>query len=951
LIQQADLFLSNELEKEVSSASRRRAIAVHVTGCVRRDDSFYAILHPDPKLSYFEEVTWVEIRGENLSHYGSLWLADEKNPYLLLDQPISIGRVHIAKADGIMLLEMQKQALSALKAKRTRTSQMIMGIITNPKFQPAMAKTKSEPVTFYDKRVERVESQALAVRESLQFSDNQGFFLIHGPPGTGKTTVITEIVRQLVSRDQKVLITSHTNVAVDNVLENLFPYFATKMTRLGSKIKVSNSLKAIVPKTKDEMIKLSVSQVVGATLSKLSVLVLTKKLSFDEPYFDTVIIDESSMATIPLALCGILLAKSFILIGDHKQLPPISETTMPPSCSYAQKCGKNCESLFKLLITLYPNNSTMLEMQFRSHPDIMGFSSKQFYDNRIQSPKSCYEKKLDLPKGIEHEEIKGLINQNPVCYVAMNYEDRTYNEPVEWFPPRDWRGQKAVDSSCFNRYEAVVALKVRHELIRAGVPPEDIWIITPYRLQREIIRRAIRKIYGSLAKDGVLSIYENPTASTVDSIQGKENDVVIYVLTWTQSWGGERRVNIALRDYRRLNVAITRAKKKFIMIGDLLKLSWQYPYGPLHRYMVNKGWVVSAPVIRDSDDFLTIVESCYKQKKKLVDENLAQKANEAKKRLRRDVTQPDSKRRFVVDTESSFDELTKSSDWEDLSFGEKQRCYEYRTRNVPFVIVAWSDKKIHEDRFKIIPHKNYQEVKDYYSYPKRSGKKNNKRKPSIPLLNKTQDFVECGLVNECLQHAPEISDIQIVSKTKLSLGRVRELRLYIQNQMQPHKPKQPLVETKVGDENKEVPIVHPKNLEKNHGVELNKIYTGKIRSVENQIGTARISKFACHVPGVKIGDVVKFRVTEIHPNFADTELIEILDNKSHSTKPSPEAIESDEITEAVPTCLMCLKPIKPREAELYGGICMSCHYARMRKESAREARRSGLFGADRAGTW
>ena len=752
LIQQADLFLSNELEKEASLAARRRAIGVHVTRCVRRNDFFYAILHPDPKLSYFEEVTWVEIRGENRSQYGSLWLADENNPYLLLDQPISIDRVNIAKADGIMLLEMQRQALSALKAKKTSHSQMIMDIITNPKFQSAMAKIKSQPVTFYDKRIERVESQALAVRKSLQFSTNQGFFLIHGPPGTGKTTVITEIVRQLVSRDQKVLITSHTNVAVDNVLENLFPFFATKMTRLGSKIKVSNSLRAIVPKTEDEMIKLSVSQVVGATLSKLSVLVLYKKLSFDEPYFDTVIIDESSMATIPLALCGILLAKSFILVGDHKQLPPISETTMPPSCSYAQKCGNNCESLFKLLITLYPDNSNMLEMQFRSHPDIMGFSSKQFYDNRIQSPRSCYEKKLDLRKGIEHEEIKGLINQNPVCYVAMNYEDGPYNEPVEWFPPRDWLGQRHVEPSCFNRYEAVVALKVRHELISAGVPPEDIWIITPYRLQREIIRRAIRKIYGFLAKDGVLSIHENLTASTVDSIQGKENDVVIYVLTWTPSWGREHLVNIALKDYRRLNVAMTRAKKKFIIIGDLFKLSWQYPYGSLHRYMVDKGWVVSAPVIRDSDDFLTIVESCYKQKRKLVDENLAQKANEAKKRLRRTVTQPDQKRTFVVDTERSFDELKKSSDWEDLSFREKQICYECRTGNVPFVIEAWLDKKTHEDRFRIIPHKNYQKVKDYYSYPKSSRKEDNKRKLGIPLLTKTQDFVECGLVNKCLQN-------------------------------------------------------------------------------------------------------------------------------------------------------------------------------------------------------
>lgn len=783
LMKQADLFLSSELEKEFSLAARRRSIYVNVTGCIKRDDFYYAILNPDPRLSIFEEVTWIEIYGENSSQYGSLWLADEKNPYLLLGQSISIGNVKITEADGIKLLEMQRQALSTLNAKTTTHTQKIMNIITNPKLLPAVSKKKSDPITFYDKRVEHVESQELAICKALQFSGDQGFFLIHGPPGTGKTTVITEIVRQLVSKDKKVLITSHTNVAVDNVLENLFPYFATKMARLGSKIKVSNNLKAIVPKTKDEMIKLSVSQVVGATLSKLSVLVLNKKLSFDIPYFDTVIIDESSMATIPLALCGILLAKSFILVGDHKQLPPISKTPMPPTCYHTQKCGKNCESLFKLLITLYPNSSTMLELQFRSHPAIMGFSSKQFYANRIQSPNNCYEKKLDLPKYIEHEKIKGLINENPVCYVAMNYEDRPYDKPVEWFPPRDGLEQRYVQQSCFNRYEAAVALTVRHELIRAGVPAESIWIITPYRLQREIIKRAIRKIYGSLPKDGVLSIYENLTASTVDSIQGKENDVVIYVLTWTPSWGKERRVHIALKDYRRLNVALTRAKKKLIIIGDIGKLSYQYPYGALEKYMNTNGVVVSAPLLRDNDDFLTVVNRCYDEKRKAIDQALIQKAKEAKKRLQQDIVLPISYQKIASMDEKSFHILSTSGEWEDLSLPDKQKCYDLNQRGIPYEIEIKIDPKTKEKSVSVVTKaKTRAHAKTYGGVirePQGHTSDANRPKKLLTLIS-VQDFTECGVVCNYLREHPNANDDEVAKNTGLFPSRVSGLRAYIE---------------------------------------------------------------------------------------------------------------------------------------------------------------------------
>ena len=549
---------------------------------------------PNDQLSFLEDITWVQI-GEGHSQYGSLWLADENRPYLLLNQEITRGTTTVVEADGIKLLEMQKKALETVKQAATAHSQIIKDIITNNSRNGVSNERSSSLITFYNKQVELVDSQNKAVKDALTHTGEGDFFLIHGPPGTGKTTVITEIVRHLAKEGKKVLITSHTNVAVDNVLENLFPYFATKMVRLGSKVKVSNSLRALIPKASDELIKVSSSQIVGATLSKLSVLVLNEKLSFEKPTFDVAIIDESSMATIPLTLCGILVAKSFILVGDHKQLPPIAKTKMPPYCSAVYACGKKCESLFMLLISLYPKQSQMLELQFRSNPLITGFSSNQFYENRIQSSKECLNKKIALNSNSPNVLIKGVTTQNPLCYINMNYDNVPYDDPVEWYPPRDFSHEKQSQPSCLNRYEAAIALKARHDLIKAGLPPENIWIITPYRLQREIIKRAVRKIYGTADKDAIISISENVTASTVDSIQGKENDVVIYVLTWTPRLGREHQIHAALCDYRRLNVAMTRAKKKLIVVGDLSKLSLQFPYGALEKYMESNSATVFAP--------------------------------------------------------------------------------------------------------------------------------------------------------------------------------------------------------------------------------------------------------------------------------------------------------------------------------------------------------------------
>jgi len=521
VLEEMKIFLENEVEAIRKEHFRQKFYEAYYVMEKKKDDLFYTFFRLQRPL--LEDGSWVEIESNGSTLYGSLWYFKNDVFYVITDQRVPSGRVRIRRADALQLILMQKQAFDLLLnggiVHSDRLTKIICGRIEGPKSLGV--------VNFFNNDLN--SSQRLAVRKALCLGKNNVFCLIHGPPGTGKTTVITEIVRQLARKGKRILITSHTNVAVDNVMENLVPYHSMQMVRLGPRIKVSGKLRKLVPAS-GELVQLRIAQIVGATLSKASMLVKTGKLNWSTPFFDTVIVDESSMATIPLTLVGILLGKTFILVGDHMQLPPITKTELPPSCRKAEKCGKKCESLFNLLITRYPaherERSTFLNVQYRSHPSIVEFSSEYFYKmktgTRIETAGPCKHKKVSVEK-LHNERVPGTINGQPL--ICINTHDISSNPPSGWFPP------KHKGSSYFNEYEAAVALAIRHDLIRAGLKSDQICIITPFRLQRQVIKETIKGIYGSV-QDEVVSL-QDLTAATVDSIQGKERDVIIYCITWS----------------------------------------------------------------------------------------------------------------------------------------------------------------------------------------------------------------------------------------------------------------------------------------------------------------------------------------------------------------------------------------------------------------------------------
>ena len=257
--------------------------------------------------------------------------------------------------------------------------------------------------------------------------------------------------------------------------------------------------------------------------------------SISKTKFDVAIIDEASQATIPSVLIPIAKAHRFILAGDHKQLPPtiISDK--------AQKLEK---TLFEELIKIYPFKSQLLNVQYRMNSLLMKFPNAEFYNNNLKSDSS-----------VDDITINDIINTDGE-EEAMLFVD-TSNVDKE--------GEKHLkdSKSIINKLEADIAVTLANDYLNAGLEETDIGIISPYADQVKIIQD------------------KTPVeVKTVDGFQGREKEIIIISTVRSNEDG-----NIGfLRDLRRLNVAITRAKRKLIIIGNINTLKTNPTYARLIEF-------------------------------------------------------------------------------------------------------------------------------------------------------------------------------------------------------------------------------------------------------------------------------------------------------------------------------------------------------------------------------
>jgi len=369
--------------------------------------------------------------------------------------------------------------------------------------------------------VDNNDAQDEAVRQAVAAEE---FALVHGPPGTGKTYTLATIVRALVERGDRVLVSAFTNRAVDNALEALEEQGFTGIVRVGTESGVREDMQEYRLDRAGEPAtcagRLQEAPVVAATTASCGSRALRTQA------FDAAVVDEAGQLTEPGTLAAVALADRFVLVGDHNQLPPVARAENDLQAS-----------LFERLIETYPDAGTLLDRQYRMAQRIQAFPSEEFYGGQLRPATGAVagQRLADLP-GVSRDALPERLRDG-VVFVDPDGAETGNTNPTE----------------------ADEVARIVDAYLAAGVDPDDVGVIAPYRAQvAEIGNRVPASV----------------TVDTVDRFQGSSKEVIVVSFVATGTLEGP-----IFEDYRRVNVALTRAKKALVLVGDADALSTDDVYG------------------------------------------------------------------------------------------------------------------------------------------------------------------------------------------------------------------------------------------------------------------------------------------------------------------------------------------------------------------------------------
>jgi superfamily I DNA and/or RNA helicase len=434
-------------------------------------------------------------------------------------------------------------------------------------------------------------TQEDAVNKVLRAKD---VAIVHGPPGTGKTTTLVEAIYETLRRENQVLVCAQSNMAVDWISEKLVDR-GINVLRIGNPTRVNDKMlsftyerrfeahpdyellwsirKAIrelrahrkrgdekyhqkLERLKERATELEIrinAQLFGEARVIACTLVGSASRLLEGQKFGTLFIDEAAQALEAACWIPIRRVSRVILAGDHCQLPP----TVKSFAALKAGLGK---TLMERIVENKPEVVTLLRMQYRMNEEIMRFSSDWFYGNQVESaPEVKYRSILDLD-------------------IPMTWVDTSKLPPHSLIFKEEFVGESF---GRINKAEAELTLMVLENYFKKigkeRILDErlDVGIISPYRAQVQYLRHQLKKKEWAKPYRHLISV------NTVDGFQGQERDIILISL---ERANDEGQIGF-LRDLRRMNVAITRARMKLIILGDASTMTRHPFYKRLYEYV------------------------------------------------------------------------------------------------------------------------------------------------------------------------------------------------------------------------------------------------------------------------------------------------------------------------------------------------------------------------------
>ncbi|GJJ13038.1 hypothetical protein Clacol_007287 [Clathrus columnatus] len=409
-------------------------------------------------------------------------------------------------------------------------------------------------------------NQRAAVHKVLSARD---YAMILGMPGTGKTSTIAEIINALVKLGKSVLLTSYTHSAVDTILLKLKDA-EYSILRLGS-----------VEKVHPDIHKFTLSsQPHATTIEQLEHQILrpsvvaTTCLSVDHPlfarrYFDYCIVDEASQVTLPTCLGPLRYADRFVLVGDHFQLPPLIR-------SKEARLGGLDISLFRRLVEAHPEAVVDLVDQYRMNFDIMLLANTLIYSNRLRcGSEEVARRGLTLPN---HSNLRSWCLERACpssCWISklINESRKVVFVDTDALPGLE----SHVGDLIQNESEAQLVCQFTNALLACGVSESQIGIISLYRQQVKLLSH-------------LLHSYKGIEFLTADRSQGRDKDCIIISMVKSNTSGNTGEL---MKDWRRINVSFTRAKRKLIIFGSRSTLRGAPVLAEFFKIIESRGWIYS----------------------------------------------------------------------------------------------------------------------------------------------------------------------------------------------------------------------------------------------------------------------------------------------------------------------------------------------------------------------